>query len=220
MTALLLTVVGVLRSGSLVGSARDQRREYRGRKWYDGMQLLVAAPWHLVQSIAATVLLALWSLGLAVAAALVCYAFSTGPRARAVRVRRGAGRLALWMGPGGSRVRGPVSRVVNLLAASVRGWVVAMLVVLAAALVLGCWPTRRRGLGARRWPGRRRLSCRPGPGRCPGGRRAGRRAVHRAGAPRGRPSVVVTAIRRGRRAGARSSHDAVRPAPSTVTEAT
>ncbi|MCB0895479.1 MAG: serine/threonine protein kinase [Nocardioidaceae bacterium] len=136
VTALLLTVVWVLRSGSLAGSARDQRREYRGRKWYDGVQLLVAAPWHLVQSIAATVLLALWSLGLAVAAALVCYAFSTGLEL-ALFVCGVVLAASLWMGPGGSRVRGPVSRVVNPLAASVRGWVVAMLVVLAAALVLG-----------------------------------------------------------------------------------
>ncbi len=63
-SALLLALVWVLRSSSLAGSARDQRREYRGRKWYDGMQLLVATPWHLVQSIPSTALLALWSLGI------------------------------------------------------------------------------------------------------------------------------------------------------------
>lgn len=135
-SALLLTVVWVLRSGSLAGSARDQRREFRGRKWYDGVQLLVAAPWHLVQSIPGTVLLALWSLGLAVAAALVCYAFSTGLEL-ALFVCGVVLAGSLWLGPGGSRVRGPVSRVVNPLSASVRRWVVALLVVLAAALVLG-----------------------------------------------------------------------------------
>lgn len=133
---LMLLVVWLLRSGSLAGSARDQRREYRGRKWYDGVQLLLAAPWHLVQSIPGAVLLALWSLGLAVAAALVCYAIGTGLEL-ALFVCGVALAVALWLGPGGSRVRGPVSRVVNPLAADVRRWVVALLVVLTVAAALG-----------------------------------------------------------------------------------
>ncbi|MDI6910318.1 serine/threonine-protein kinase [Nocardioides sp.] len=134
--ALLLVVVWLLRSGSLAGSARDQRREYRGRKWYDGTQLLVAAPWHLVQSLPGTLLLALWSVGLAVAAALVCYAVATG-LALALFVCGTALTVSLWLGPGGSRVRGPVSRVVNPLAADPRRWVIALLVVLAVAAGLG-----------------------------------------------------------------------------------
>ena len=133
---LLLVVVWLLRSGSLAGSARDQRREYRGRKWYDGVQLLVAAPWHLVQSLPGTLLLALWSVGLAVAAALVCYAVATG-LALALFVCGTALTVSLWLGPGGSRVRGPVSRVVNPLAADPRRWVIALLLVLALAAGLG-----------------------------------------------------------------------------------
>jgi hypothetical protein len=133
---LLLVVVWLLRSGSLAGSARDQRREYRGRKWYDGVQLLVAAPWHLVQSVPGTLLLALWSVGLAVAAALVCYAVATG-LGLALFVCGTALTVSLWLGPGGSRVRGPVSRVVNPLAAEPRRWVVALLLVLALAAGLG-----------------------------------------------------------------------------------
>jgi Protein kinase domain len=134
--ALLLVVVWLLRSGSLAGSARDQRREYRGRKWYDGVQLLVAAPWHLVQSVPGTLVLALWSVGLAVAAGLVCYAVATG-LALALFVCGTALTVSLWLGPGGSRVRGPVSRVVNPLAADPRRWVVALLLVLALAAGLG-----------------------------------------------------------------------------------
>ena len=135
-SGLVLLVVWLLRSGSLAGSARDQRREYRGHKWYDSIQLLVAAPWHLVQSIPSTVLLWLWSLGLAVAAALVCYAFATG----LVLALFTCGVVlvaALWWGPGGSRVRSPVARLVNPLAADPARWVVAMLLVLAAAGALG-----------------------------------------------------------------------------------
>ncbi len=107
-TGLLLVVVWLLRSGSLAASAHDQRRQYRGRKWYDGAQLLIAAPWHLVQSIPGTVLLALWSLGLAAAAALVCYAIATGV-SLALFVCGVVLTGSLWFGPGGSRVRGPVA---------------------------------------------------------------------------------------------------------------
>ncbi|HYF71955.1 MAG TPA: hypothetical protein VD864_03985, partial [Nocardioides sp.] len=133
---LLLVVVWLLRSGSLAGSARDQRRDARGRKWYDGVQLLVAAPWHLVQSLPGTLLLALWSVGLAVAAALVCYAVAAG-LGLALFVCGTTLTVSLWLGPGGSRVRGPVSRVVNPLAAEPRRWVVALLLVAACAVGLG-----------------------------------------------------------------------------------
>jgi hypothetical protein len=132
----VLLVVWLLRSGSMAGSARDQRREYRGRKWYDGVQLLVATPWHLVQSIPSTVLLWLWSLGISVAAALVCYAIATGLEL-ALFVCGAVLAVALWTGPGGSRVRGPVSRLVNPLAADSGRWVVGLIVVLAVATALG-----------------------------------------------------------------------------------
>ena len=62
----------------------------RGRKWYDGVAVPRSPPpWHLVRSIPGTLLLALWSAGLAVAAALVCYAFATGVDGLAVRLRPG-----------------------------------------------------------------------------------------------------------------------------------
>jgi hypothetical protein len=134
--AILLVATWLLRSGSLAGSARDQRRELRGRRWYDGPQLLVAAPWHLVQSIGTTVLLALWALGLAVAAALVCYAVATG-LPLGLFVCGAVLALALWSGPGGSRVRGPVGRVVRPLSRSPRRWLVALLVVAVAGVGLG-----------------------------------------------------------------------------------
>lgn len=133
---LLMLLVWLLRSWSLAAAAHDQRRQYRGRRWYDGIQLLVAAPWHLVQSIPGTVLLQLWSLGLAVAAALVCYAIATG-LALSLFVCGTVLTVSLWLGPGGSRVRGPVSQIVNPLAADPRRWVVALLVLVGVAFALG-----------------------------------------------------------------------------------
>jgi Protein kinase domain len=135
-TTLLLLLVWLLRSGSLAASAQDQRRQYRGRRWYDGVQLLLAAPWHLVQSIPGTVMLALWSLGLAVAAGLVCFAIATG-LALSLFVCGVVLTVSLWFGPGGSRVRGPVRRVVDQLAVDPRRWAVALLAVVALAAGLG-----------------------------------------------------------------------------------
>jgi hypothetical protein len=134
--ALLLLLTWLTRSISLAASAHDQRRQYRGRKWYDGVQLLVAAPWHLVQSIPGAVLLGLWALGLSAAAALVCYAIATGVEL-ALFVCGVVLAGSLWWGPGGSRLRGPVNRIVVPLAADPRRWAVALVVVLAVAAGLG-----------------------------------------------------------------------------------
>jgi len=136
VTGLLLVLTWLLRSVSLAASAHGQRRSLRGRKWYDGVQLLVAAPWHLVQSIPGAVLLGLWALGLAAAAALLCYAIATGLEL-ALFVCGVVLAGSLWWGPGGSRVRGPVNRLVAPLAADLRRWLVALVVVLAVAGVLG-----------------------------------------------------------------------------------
>ena len=109
--ALLLAGTWLLRSGSLAASAAGDRRRLRGRRWYDGVQFLLAAPWHLTRSIAGTVLLALWSVGLALAAVLVCYAVAAGPT---TTLFAGGAVFAgsLWLGPGASRVRSPLARVV------------------------------------------------------------------------------------------------------------
>jgi hypothetical protein len=136
--SLLLVVVGtwLLRSGSLAASAAGDRRRVRGRRWYDGVQFLVAAPWHLVRGVPGSMLLALWSAGLAAAGALVCYALAAGVTASLFAcglVLAGS----LLLGPGSSRVRSPLARVVDPVAASGRRWLVAVLLVLAAATATG-----------------------------------------------------------------------------------
>ena len=109
----LVVLAWLLRSGSLAASAASNRRMVRGRsKWYDGPQLLLATPWHLVQSIAGTLMLALWGLGLATAAALLGYAFGLGLSWTLVLCGL-TFTVGLWLGPGGRRVRGPVRRVVG-----------------------------------------------------------------------------------------------------------
>ena len=134
--ALVAVLVWLLRSGSLAASAAGARRTVRGHRWYDGPQLLLASPWHVVQAIPGALLLLLWSLGLALACALVGYAFAASTQVTLFAcgvVLAGS----LWWGPGGSRLSGPVNRVVRPLSRSLVRWCVAWLLVLAAAVGAG-----------------------------------------------------------------------------------
>ena len=135
--ATLALVVGawVLRSGSLAAGAASNRRMLRGRRrWYDGPQLLLTTPWHLVRSVPGTLLLALWGLGLAAAVALLGYAFGLGLEwtLLACGVTFAVG---LWAGPGGGRVRGPVRWVLTPVTRSLAPWLVTTVLVLGLALV-------------------------------------------------------------------------------------
>jgi hypothetical protein len=134
MGALAVLGAWLLRSGSQAGSAVRYRREVRGgRHWSDGPRLLLGAPFHLVRSVPATVLLVVWGVGIATATWLLTYALSLdlGQTMLACGV---AFALALGLGPGGGRVRGPLSRVVTPLAADRNRWAVGCLVVGAVAV--------------------------------------------------------------------------------------
>jgi hypothetical protein len=138
----LLLLTWVLRSGSLAASAAGARRRVRGRKWYDGAQFLLRTPWDLVRSIPTTLMLLVWSAGLAVAAALLCYAFVAGERLT-LAVCGTTFAVAVWTGPGGTRVRMPLARVVNPLSRTWRPWAAALVVVVVAALAIGLLAEQR-----------------------------------------------------------------------------
>ncbi len=133
---LIVLAVWLLRSGSLAATAVEDKRRLRGRKWYDGAQLILRTPWHLVQSIPGTVMLVLWSAGLAVAAALICYAVAAGIGAT-LFVSGVVLAQALWWGPGGSRLRGPLARVVHPVSRNVGSWTIAIAVVVVLAVLSG-----------------------------------------------------------------------------------
>jgi hypothetical protein len=135
-SVILLLVVWLLRSGSLAASEAGARRRQRGPKWYDGAQLLVRAPWELVRTLPGTVMLQLWSAGLAVAAALLCYAFVAGETVT-LFVCGTVFAAAVWTGPGGSRVRSPLSRVVNPASRRWKPWLAVTFVLLVLATGLG-----------------------------------------------------------------------------------
>ena len=132
----LLLTVWLLRAGSLAASEAGARRRVRGPKWYDGAQVLIRAPWELLRTLAGTVMLQLWSAGLAVAAALLCYAFVAGETVT-LFVCGTVFAAAVWTGPGGSRVRSPLSRVVNPIAHKWKPWLAVTFVLLVLATGLG-----------------------------------------------------------------------------------
>jgi len=127
----LMLLVWLLRSGSIAAGTVGARRQERGRRWWDGPRLLLGAPWDLVRSIPSTLVLQLWSLGLALAAGLLCYAVALDvPSTLAVTGAVLVG--SLWWGPGGSRVRSPVGRVVRPLSATLGVWAVSLALVAVA----------------------------------------------------------------------------------------
>jgi hypothetical protein len=138
--ALLVVVTWLLRSGSLAGSAAGARRQLRGTRWYDAPQLLLATPWHAVAAVPGVLLLVTWSLGLAAAGALLCFAAGLS-LTTSLGVVGLVLALAMWWGPGSSRLRGPVQRVSHPLAARGVPWFLATLVLLAAATGLAATAT-------------------------------------------------------------------------------
>jgi hypothetical protein len=132
----LVLLVWLLRCGSHAASAAAERRRTRGPKWYDGGLLLARAPWELLRSLAPTVLLVLWSAGIAVAAALLCYAFVAG-ESTTLFVSGAVFAAAVYTGPGGSGVRDPLAHVVNPVSRQWKTWLAVTFVLLVLATSLG-----------------------------------------------------------------------------------
>ena len=89
-------------------------------------------------AIGGTVLLVLWSAGLAAAVGLVCYAVNA-PLAWSLFGSGVVLALSLWWGPGGRRVRSPLGRVVTPASRTVGWWLIAVTVLLLAAGGAGGW---------------------------------------------------------------------------------
>ncbi|SFA99064.1 Serine/threonine protein kinase [Nocardioides alpinus] len=124
--------VWLLRSGSLAAASAGNRRNRRGIKWYDGIQLLLAAPWHVVAGLGGTLLLLLWSLGIGAAFALLCFAFSAS-LTTSLAIVGAAFAMGLWWGPGSERFRSPVHRAVDPLARRGVPWLLVTMLVAAGA---------------------------------------------------------------------------------------
>jgi serine/threonine protein kinase len=130
--AALSLLIWILRSGSMAASSAGQRRQARGAKWYDGMQVLLAAPWHAVAAIPGAMLLVTWSAGLGLAAALLCFAVGASMLASLGIIGVVLGG-AMWWGPGSRRLRGPVHRLSHPISARPLVWFFAAVATLAVA---------------------------------------------------------------------------------------
>ena len=132
----LSLLIWILRSGSMAASSAGLRRQVRGAKWYDGVQVLLAAPWHAVKSIPGALLLVTWSVGLGLAAALLCFAVGASmlTSLAIIGVVLGA---AMWWGPGSRRLRSPVQRLSHPVSARPLWWFFATVATLAVATGLG-----------------------------------------------------------------------------------
>ncbi len=133
---LVVLAVWLLRAGSLAASAVAQRRTIRGAKWYDALRWLATSPWHLVRAVTGTVVLVAWSAGLGLAAGLICYALAVDVPGTLMACGATLG-VALWSGPGGSRFRSPVARVLFPACRSTLPWLFLCAGLLAVAAVLG-----------------------------------------------------------------------------------
>ncbi|TGN66362.1 serine/threonine protein kinase [Nocardioides eburneiflavus] len=134
--AVLFVAIWLLRSGSLAAASAGHRRDRRGVKWYDGIQVLLAAPWHVVAGLGGSLVLLLWSAGIACAVALLCFAASLSMTTSLAAIG-GAFAVSAWWGPGAERVRSPVHRLVDPLARRGVPWLLVTLVVAAAGSGLG-----------------------------------------------------------------------------------
>jgi serine/threonine protein kinase len=134
----VVLAVWLLRSGSLAASAAGRRRTRRGERWYDAVVLVVAAPWHLVQALPGAALLLAWAGGLGVAVGLVCYAVAASLTVSLALVGL-AVALALWWGPGGDRLRGPLNHLVEPAAGRVGWWAGFLVALLVVAAGTGAW---------------------------------------------------------------------------------
>ena len=126
-------LVCVLRAVSLGASTRRERRERRGRAhWSDGPLAVLGFPWFLLLSFLGSVALVLWGVLLALSAGLLALALGL---TTTVCLAIGAGVLAvaLWTGPGSSRLRGPVHAVVDPVADSALLWLVFAALLAATA---------------------------------------------------------------------------------------
>ena len=144
----LAALVWLLSAGSLTGSARHDRRSRRGARWYDAVVTPLSYPMFLLVAVPGVVMLGFWASGLAVAAGLVAYALAA-PVVGLIMASGAVLVASLWWGPGGSRLRGPVRRVLWPLAGHPVVWLCAAA---GLALVAGAGISTALGAGVDWFP--------------------------------------------------------------------
>ncbi|HEX3223618.1 MAG TPA: serine/threonine-protein kinase [Nocardioides sp.] len=135
-TAFVLAATWLLRTCTMTVTAAGDRRRLRGARWYDVLMAPLSAPWYLVAALPGSLVLCLWSLGLALAGVLLGYA--AGVSTAAMLFAAGLClAVSLWWGPGAAHVRWPVRVVAQSLARRAGRWAVVTVVLVAVAGFVG-----------------------------------------------------------------------------------
>ncbi|MDQ6934066.1 MAG: serine/threonine protein kinase [Actinomycetota bacterium] len=135
-TALVVFVAAMLRLASVVAQRHGRRQALRGRpRWYDVPMSVLASPGYLVLSLVGTVVLGLSAVTVAAATA-VAMAIVKPPQAMGLVIVGVALVLALWWGPGSSRVREMARRSTRPLGGEPGRSRVALAIGIAGAVVL------------------------------------------------------------------------------------
>ncbi len=148
-----LVVTWLLCAATRTASAHHGRTSLRGSRWYDVLVAPLSTPWHLVAAVPGALLLSLWSLGLALAGTLLCYAFGLA-HSTTLFVAGLCLAAGVWLGPGSVRVRWPLLLVARPLARRTTPWLVGLLLLLAAAALAALLAGDHTGwapLGAPPW---------------------------------------------------------------------
>jgi hypothetical protein len=135
-TVTVLVLTWLLCAATRTASAHHGRTSLRGARWYDVLVAPLSTPWHLVAAAPGALLLSLWSLGLALAGTLLCYAFGLA-HSTTLFVAGLCLAAGVWLGPGSVRVRWPLLLVARPLGRRTTPWLVALLLLLAVAGITG-----------------------------------------------------------------------------------
>ena len=125
-------------------SARERQNLRGRRRWYDGALTAMSSPWYVVVATGGTLMLLLWSTGVALIVGLAYLLFNL-PMVPGLLAMGGVLAFSLWWGPGSRRVRVPVRRlVVRATSGRWLGWFASG--ALVVVVLLGAYALLRGGV--------------------------------------------------------------------------
>jgi serine/threonine protein kinase len=134
--AILAVVAAVLRVASVTAERHTRRQRVRGRsRWYDVPASTVGLPLYLVISLVGTVLLLVWAVLVAVAVGFI-ERLAGVPLGPGLLVVGASYVLAMWWGPGSSRVREMGRRGTRVFGGESSAGVVAFGIAIVGTVVL------------------------------------------------------------------------------------
>ncbi len=134
---LIALVALVIRTISRTGEASRDRQWRRGRhRWYDGTLSVLSSPWYLLVAAGGTLVLMLWSAGLALLVGVGLMLFRA-PLVPGLLAMGCVLAVSLWWGPGSKRLRVPTRRlIVRSTRGTWAGWATVALLAVAVFVTM------------------------------------------------------------------------------------